>query len=59
MTVKAGFKSLMLEEMEAQGIMLIDAERKNYNLAMKRFKEEVKSKISFKHVLPFKKFIWW
>ena len=37
-TVKKGFKELMLEEMAARGIELTDEERRDYRKAIKRFK---------------------
>ena len=59
MTVKAGFKKVMYEEIAARQITLTPEEKGNYTLLIKRFKKEVGSKKSFKLVLPFERFKWW
>ena len=59
MTVKSGFKQVMLNKMVARGIILTDKDKKNYTKAMKRFREETKCTKSFKPVLPYEQFKWW
>ena len=59
MTVKGGFKQVMLEEIAARKITLTPEEQGNYTLLIKRFKKKVGSNKSFKPVLPFERFKWW
>ena len=53
MTVKSGFKQVMLDQMAARGITLTDEEKKKYTNAMKRFREGTKCTQLFKPVLPY------